>query len=226
MHRYFVLGLSLFLVLCQACKPEQPQPASVLHAEREKITTIPEETQSEAPENRDRAIWQKPSLVIDMLGDVSQKVIADLGAGSGYFSFKFAQKAQKVIAIDIDPKAVSYMDSIKHRSPLKDKIETRLAIPSNPNLKPQEVDVIVVINTIAFLPDLPRYLQRLKAALKPGGKIMVIDYKMKKLPINAPPKRDRMYHDAIEDRLLEAGLTLVTSDDTSLDYQYVVVAQK
>ncbi|MBK9734655.1 MAG: hypothetical protein IPO92_06695 [Saprospiraceae bacterium] len=55
---------------------------------------------------------------------------------------------------------------------------------------------------------------------------MIIDYKMKKLPINAPPKTERIYLDKIEDMLLSAGYKDIVSDDTSLDYQYIIEAIK
>ena len=49
-----------------------------------------------------RQVWQKPNLVIELLGDLQDKTIADIGAGVGYFSFRLAEKANRVIAIEID----------------------------------------------------------------------------------------------------------------------------
>lgn len=178
--------------------------------------------------NIGRAIWQKPGLVIEKLGDISNKAIADIGAGTGYFSFKLAFKAKKVIAIEIEKEMIDYMDSIKNKLPahIKDHFETRLATPDNPGLVEDEVDIIVIINTIAYIHDLPRYLQTLKKGIKNHGKIMIIDYKMKRLPINAPPKTERIYLDKLEDMLLKAGYKVLETDDTTLDYQYIIQAQK
>jgi hypothetical protein len=55
---------------------------------------------------------------------------------------------------------------------------------------------------------------------------MIIDYKITRLPINAPPKALRLYLDKLEDMLIGAGFELIGSDDTSLDYQYIVQAKK
>jgi ubiquinone/menaquinone biosynthesis C-methylase UbiE len=178
--------------------------------------------------NVSRAIWQKPGLVIEKLGDVSDKVIADLGAGTGYFSLKLALKAKKVIAIDIEPELLHFIDSVKAVLPKEkaEKIETRLAAPDNPNLKNNEADIILIINTIAYIPNLPVYLQTLKSGLKKGGHILIIDYKMKKLPINAPPKTERIYLDKLEEMLTQAGYNVTKTDDTSLDYQYMIDAVK
>jgi predicted RNA methylase len=178
--------------------------------------------------NLGRAIWQKPGLVIEKLGDVSDKTIADIGAGTGYFSFKLAYKAKKVIAVEIEPELLRYIDSSKVKLPAdkRNRIETRLAKPDDPNLKPEEADIILIINTIAYIKDIPNYLQTLKKGLKKDGQIMVIDYKMKMLPINAPPKSERIYLDKLEEMFIAAGYKIIKTDDTSLDYQYIIKVQK
>lgn len=178
--------------------------------------------------NVGRAIWQKPGLVIEKLGDISDKTIADIGAGTGYFSLRLSRKAKKVIAIEIEPTLINYIDSSKVSLPdsIKDRLETRLALPENPKLTTDEVDIILIINTIAYIEDLPKYLNTLKKGLKKGGKVMIIDYKMKRLPINAPPKSERIYLDKIEDMMVDAGYEVIQTDDTSLDFQYIIQAIK
>jgi 2-polyprenyl-3-methyl-5-hydroxy-6-metoxy-1,4-benzoquinol methylase len=187
----------------------------------------PNQTVDDVYHNIGRAIWQKPGLVIEKLGDVSDKTIADIGAGTGYFSVKLAPKSKKVIAIEIDTNLLRKIDSLKTTLPLDSqiKLETRLAMPENPNLLEKEVDIILIINTIAYIPNTEKYLKTIKKGLKKGGKIMIIDYKMKKLPINAPPKAERIYLDVLEDLLIKSGYTLIQSDDTSLEYQYIITAQ-
>ena len=178
--------------------------------------------------NVGRAIWQKPGLVIEKLGDISDKTIADIGAGTGYFSLRLSSEAKKVIAIEIEPTLIKYIDSSKVSLPdsLQSRLEVRLALPDDPRLEKDEVDIILIINTIAYIQDLPKYLNTLKKGLKKGGKIMVIDYKMKRLPINAPPKSERINLDILEDMMVEAGYEVIQTDDTSLDFQYIIQAIK
>ena len=168
------------------------------------------------------------NLVIEKLGDVSDKTIADIGAGTGYFSFKLAHKAKKVIAVEIEPELLRYIDSskVKLHADKRSRIETRLARTDDPNLRPEEADIILIINTIAYINDIPNYLQTLKKGLKKEGVIMVIDYKMKMLPINAPPKSERIYLDKLEEMFITAGYKIIKTDDTSLDYQYIIKVQK
>lgn len=177
--------------------------------------------------NVGRAIWQKPGLVISKLGNLSEKVVADIGAGTGYFSFRLSSKAQKVLAIEIDPRLIKYMDSTSQELPeaYRSRIETRLAKPEDPLLKENEADVVLIINTVAYISDPEAYFKILRKALKPEGQIMIIDYKMKRLPINAPPKSERIYLDVVEDLLIKTGYEVVQTDDTSLDYQYIIIAK-
>jgi len=88
-------------------------------------------------ENKDRDVWQKPNTIIDLLGDLSEKTVADIGAGTGYFTFRLALKAEKVIAIDIEERFLEIINTFKRNLPaeLQDRIETRLATPSDPLLK-------------------------------------------------------------------------------------------
>lgn len=220
---YFVFCIVLWIVCGCNNKELNADSSSLPSVTSENHTTQIEDTHQPIG----RAIWQKPGLVIEKLGDVSNKVIADIGAGTGYFSLKLAPKSSKVIAIEIDTLLIHKIDSLKQYLPadFKNNLETRLAQPDNPNLKDNEADIILIINTIAYLPDTENYIKTIKKGLKKGGKIMIIDYKMKKLPINAPPKKERIYLDVLEDMLINSGYTLIQSDDTSLEYQYIIIAQ-
>lgn len=217
----------MFIILVSACKQSGYEFISKEVEPTDSISSL-DTNIDDSHSNVGRAIWQKPGLVIEKLGDISDKVIADIGAGTGYFSFKLALKAKKVIAVEIEQGLLDYIDSTKVMLPenKRSRIETRLATPDDPNLKVEEVDIILIINTIVYIKDLPEYLQTLKKCLKKDGKIMIIDYKMKRLPINSPPKSERLYLDHLEDVLIDAGYKLLKVDDTSLDYQYIIKAEK
>lgn len=225
-----IVFLSMWMFFALGCRDSQATKIDL-----ENVKNIVEEDGIENYHDEDdihsnvgRAIWQKPGLVIEKLGDISDKTIADIGAGTGYFSLRLSKKAKKVIAIEIEPTLINYIDSSKVSLPdsLKSRLETRLALPDNPKLAKDEVDIILIINTVAYIEDLPNYLNTLKQGLKKGGKVMIIDYKMKRLPINAPPKSERVYLDVIEDMMVDAGYEVIQTDDTSLDFQYIIQAIK
>lgn len=180
-------------------------------------------------EAKDRVFWQKPDLVIDRLGDLSEKTVADIGAGSGYFARRLASKAKHIIAIDIDEQFIQFMDSIKLvELPVEaqSRFETRLATPEDSKLRPEEADVVILVNTYIYIPKRVEYLTRLKQGLKKGGTIVIVDFKKKRMPVQTPPDELRLPLHQVENELEEAGYTWLASDDTSLDYQYIVIGEK
>ena len=182
-----------------------------------------------AYESKDRVFWQKPDLVIDLLGDLSEKTVADIGAGSGYFARRMAHKAQHVIAIDINEQFIEFMDSIKLvelPSEIQDRFETRLATPQDSKLRNGEADVVIFVNTYIYIPNRVEYMSRLKEGVKPGGKIVIVDFKKKRMPIQNPPDELRLPLHQVEDELEEAGYRWLASDDTSLNYQYIVIGER
>ncbi len=231
------LGLFVGLLSCsnsdEEFKPLRISPNS--NSSSKSVVKLPEleeesfDTLLQQYESKDRMFWQKPELVIAMLGDLSDKTVADIGAGSGFFARRLVHKARKVIAIEIDPRFIAFMDSIKRVElpmELQSRFETRLAEPQNSHLKPGEADIILLVNTYIYIQDKEAYLRHLLEVLPKGGRLVIVDFKKKRLPMKNPPQAWRMPLYQLEQQLMEAGFTLLVSDDTSLDYQYIVIAQK
>ena len=175
----------------------------------------------------DRHIWQKPEIIMSLLGDVSDKTIVDIGAGAGYFSFKFVKYAAKVIAVDIDERMIRLMNEEKRYYPdhLRIKFEARLAKSDDPLLAQDEADIVFVANTYAYIEHRVEYFSNILKALKPKGQIMIVDFKMKHTPIG-PDLKYRIPLGQVENELIQAGYHIIKSDDSSLDYQYILLAQK
>jgi hypothetical protein len=123
---------------------------------------------------------------------------------------------------------LKYIKTIQQRFPaeFQEKIETRLALPNNPLLTDDEADIVVIINTIAYINKRQDYLKTVIKGIKPGGRIMILDFKMKQLTIEAPPLENRVALNEIEQDLKNAGFSNIRSDDRTLDYQYIVFADK
>ncbi len=179
--------------------------------------------------NTNRVIWQKPEFILERLGDVSQKVVADIGAGRGFFALRIAPKAKKVIAIDIDPNITNYLDSIRNielSTGDKNRLEARLARPDDPSLKVEEADKVLIVNTYMYIINRVDYLSTLKKGMSKGASIIIVDFKKKRTNNIGPPVAIRVPQYTVEDELERAGFELVDSDDLSLDYQYIIVARK
>ncbi len=179
--------------------------------------------------DRNRYVWQKPDLVLDYLGDIEGQTIADIGAGSGYFTLLIPQRGAKAIAIDIDSNALNGIDETMHLpnypAELRKNIELRLVQEDDPNLKTEEVDVVMIINTITYIQDRSDYLAKVMAGIKPGGKILIVDFKTRRIPLNIP-RDQRLPLYQIEEELFQAGFTNIIADDCSLAYQYLIIGEK
>lgn len=178
--------------------------------------------------NENRVIWQKPDMVLDLIGELENKTVADIGAGSGFFSTRLARKAKKVIAIDIDPQTIADLDSIRQMElpeSIQDRLEPRLTAPNVANLKPGEANVVLIVNTIIYIPDRVAYLKSLSEGIDKGGQVIIIDFKKKRTPVG-PPNQIRIPGFQIEEELYKAGYTNIKVNDTALDFQYIVIAEK
>lgn len=222
MYKFSLLLLFFFILLVVSCKQEIKQfEQSETDNLDDKTLTIPKD------ENKDRLIWQKPETVVALMGDLEGKTVADIGAGTGYFTFRMALKASKVLAIDIVPDYLEILNNLKEKLPIEiqNKIETRLASENDPLLRSEEADIIVIINTFSVISNKLNYLKTAKKGLKKNGKIFIIDFKSKNIPIDAPDIKDRLPINELEAYLDKAGFSNIVTDDTTLDYQYVVIAE-
>jgi SAM-dependent methyltransferase len=236
-----IATLLFFATAFFACKNE-PRPSTedpALFREKPAATTVSEplpmpktstgnfESLVADFEDKDRGIWQKPELVISFLGDIKDETVADIGAGTGYFTFRLVPKAKKVIGIDIDPRFIDFLDSVKVRLPAlyRDRFESRLAKFDDPLLKPEEADNVVIVNTYAYIENRTQYLKILHKGIVPGGQLLVIDFKKNNLPVG-PPEQFKVSQAQVEHELTTAGFKIEKVDKDVLDYQYIILAKK
>lgn len=238
---YSLTLFSLLLILgLSACQSNQSTEPETLPAPKDTSGQTPASTSEPADtadlqelinqyETPGRVVWQKPEMVINKMGDLSNKVVADLGAGSGYFARRLAQQAKKVIALEVDERWIHFMDSIKLvelKPEYQKRFETRLVTPDDPKLKQGEVDIVLIVNTYIYLENRIEYMQRFLSLLPKGGQVIIVDFKKKRMPIKYPPVKKRLELFEVENELDAAGFSRIMSDDQSLDYQYIVVAEK
>ena len=178
-------------------------------------------------ESKDRVIWQKPGLVISLLGDLKGKTVADIGAGTGYFTFRIVPLAEKVIGLDIDPRFISFMDSVIVRLPeeYRDRFESRLAKPDDPMLQPEEADAVMIVNTYGYIEKRTDYLHKLWKGMKPDADLLIIDFKKNNLPVG-PSDEYKVSHMQVQQELEQSGFQVVNIDRNALDYQYIIQARK
>ena len=170
-------------------------------------------------EDSSRDEWQKPHNVVMALGLKSTDAIADLGAGTGYFARRFANHAGKVYAVDIDRELLAIAGK---NAPVN--LETVLAAPDDPRLPENSADIIFVCDVLHHIENRAAYYPKLVKALKPGGRIVVIDFRKKDLPVGPPPSMKLSDEEVIAE-FREAGFTLAKRLDI-LPYQYYLFFDK
>jgi ubiquinone/menaquinone biosynthesis C-methylase UbiE len=158
-----------------------------------------------------RDAWQMPDRVITTLGIKPGAIVADIGAGTGYFTVRLAKSAAapKVYAVDIEKAMV---DHVRHRAMnegLKNVVAVR-AGADRTNL-PEAVDVALIVNTYHHLPNRVAYFTALKKLLKPGARLAIIDFK-KGAP-DGPPDQFRFTPNQISAELGQAGFKLQAEHD-------------
>ena len=175
-------------------------------------------------EDPEREEWQKPELVIRKLGDLSDKTIADIGVGTGYFTFRLAKRAKKVIAIDIDQRFLDYIEKKKSTLDYKLPIETRSADYDDPKLVIGEVDIVLIVNTYHHIEDRLLYFKSLLKKLGKDGKLVIIDFKKEEMSVG-PPLSIKLSEATVSKELIEAGFQDLQLDKSSLPYQYIITAK-
>jgi ubiquinone/menaquinone biosynthesis C-methylase UbiE len=175
-----------------------------------------------ALEDPKRDAYQKPREVIDALRLRSGEVVADIGAGSGYFSLRLAHHVGPtghVYAVDISPDMIRRMNERIHEAGLPN-ISTILASPNNP-LLPRPVDRFLFVNVWHHVEDQAGYVALMKKTLKPGGQIVMIDFHKRDLPVG-PPAAMKIAREDLVKQMQGHGLR-VREEHTFLPYQYFIV---
>jgi 2-polyprenyl-3-methyl-5-hydroxy-6-metoxy-1,4-benzoquinol methylase len=173
-----------------------------------------------------RAEWQQPEKVLQMLGPLKGKTVMDIGAGTGYFSFPLANAGAHVISADVDDR---FLKLIEERRVAQNLSSAQLSIRKlpfdSPKLAPAEADVVLLVDVYHHLENRPAYFRQVRAGLKPGGRLVIIDFKKHDLPVG-PPASMKMTPMEIEPELKAAGFERQEVEHEALPYQYIITAYK
>lgn len=153
-----------------------------------------------------RDAWQKPHEVIQALALEPDAVVADIGSGTGYFAMRFANMVPKgrVYGVDIEPEMVRYL-SDRARREKRDNVVAVAGAADDARL-PEKADLILMVDVFHHIDDRKRYFQKLRASLRPGGRIAIIDFRMDSP--DGPPKAARIGPERVIAEMKAAGYAL------------------
>jgi predicted methyltransferase len=143
------------------------------------------ERKTSTPYTGDLSIFDTPgrderlqiNRVMDMLGIEPGKSVADIGAGSGWFTVRAARRVTgsgRVYAVDINPEAIHYIDQRAQKEQLQN-IKPILSKPDDPQVPADSIDAVLLLKTYHEVAHPVVLLRNLRSSLRPGARIGIID---------------------------------------------------
>lgn len=159
-----------------------------------------------------REAWQMPGRVIEALALKPGQKVADIGAGTGYFSMRLAASPAQptVFAVDLEPKMVAHLTA-RAAAEKRANVVAVQATATSPNL-PEPMDVVLVVDTYHHIPNRPVYFAGVREKLRPGGRLAIVDFR-KGAPGGGPPDDFRFTPAQISQELATAGFVLDAQHD-------------
>ena len=135
-------------------------------------------------ERNNRNEEENTTLAINNLPITSKSVVADIGAGSGYYAFRIAQKLTpgKVYAVEIQDEFIDLLKKNQLQKGIKN-VEVVKGTEQNPNLKANSIDLAIMVDVYHELAYPKEMLSALMTALKPDGKILLLEYRAEDLDV-------------------------------------------
>lgn len=130
-------------------------------------------------ERSEREIEELPETALDKIGINPGMVVADVGAGVGYFSVRLAKrvgKEGKILAVDVQPEMLAILKE-RAASAKVTNIQTILGSESDPHLPPNSCDLILMVDVYHELSQPQHMLQRMKQALRADGRLVLLEYR-------------------------------------------------
>lgn len=171
-----------------------------------------------------RDAWQKPAEMVRALDLRRGACVADLGAGTGYLSRYLSAAVGPggtVLAVEPEPNLVVRLRA-RAEEEKTDNVVPVLASFDNPRLPVGGVDLILIVDTFHHLDDRIGYFRRARRFLGPDGRIAVVDWQKRELPIG-PPLDHKLSREQVVDELREAGYALAAEPKDVLPYQYFLI---
>ena len=164
--------------------------------------------------------WQKPHDVITALKLAPDQSVADIGAGTGYFAVRFAHMLPqgRVYGVDVESDMVKYLGERAKKENLAN-LTAVAGAPDDARI-PAPVDLVILVDVYHHIDQRTEYFRKLRASLKPGGRIAVIDFRMD--APTGPPKNARIAPDRVKTEMKNAGY-VIDAEHAFLPNQYFLI---
>ncbi|MEP4076910.1 methyltransferase domain-containing protein [Haloferula sp.] len=168
---------------------------------------------------------EAPSKAIDVLNLKADAVIADIGAGSGYYTFRIAKLVPEgqVMAVDIQPEMIAYLEAKEEELGLNN-VTAHLGSIDDTRLDPESIDAALMVDAYHEFSHPREIMESIFTALRPGGRVILLEYRAE--DPNVPIKPLHKMTEAQSIKEMEAvGLKWETTHD-HLPWQHLMVFSK
>ncbi|MFP6857447.1 MAG: methyltransferase domain-containing protein [Roseibacillus sp.] len=177
-------------------------------------------------ERADREKEEAPSKAIAALNLKPTDVIADIGAGSGYYTFRLAPLVPngKVIAVDIQPEMIEFLEKKEKKLGITN-VEAHLGMVDDTKLKPESIDAALMVDAYHEFSHPREMMESLFKALKPGGRIVLLEYRAEDPTVPIKPLH-KMTEAQSRKEMEVVGLKWKSTDSKLLPWQHFMVFVK
>jgi predicted methyltransferase len=174
-------------------------------------------------DREDREATEKPEHVLDVLDVKDGMTVADVGAGSGYFTVRIAKRVGtrgRVLATDLQPEMLDLLRAKVAAAKLTNVVPV-LATESDAKLPRRELDLVLMVDVYHELPKPAETLAQVRAALRPGGRLALVEYRGEDPDVPIKPEHKTTLVQVKKE--LEANGFVFRSNDESLPQQRIIV---
>jgi ubiquinone/menaquinone biosynthesis C-methylase UbiE len=174
----------------------------------------------------DRDLWQRPDQIMDALGVADASVVADIGAGSGWFTIRLARRVGPrgiVYAEDVQKEMITAIQRRVNREGFNN-VKAVLGSNNDPRLPKSSLDVVLMVDAYHEVEDRVTMLSNLAKALKPQGRLGIVDFRLDGTGPGPAPE-ERVSPDVVVNDAKKAGLKLIRQEPF-LQYQYFLIFGK
>lgn len=176
-------------------------------------------------ERTEREREERTDLLLTALELDSTDVVADIGAGSGYFTFRISPLVPqgKVLAVDIQPEMIAMLEETKARQQASN-VETVLGTITDPNLPANGVDLALFVDAYHEFSHPREMMAAIAKALQPGGRVALVEYRAEDPNVPIRP-RHKMSQAQAKKEMAAVGLTWINTSDV-LPQQHLMFFEK
>ncbi|MEM8611295.1 MAG: class I SAM-dependent methyltransferase [Cyanobacteria bacterium P01_H01_bin.105] len=176
-------------------------------------------------ERSKRATDEQPDMAVDALGLRPTDTVADIGAGTGYMSFRMARQVPdgQVLAVDLQPEMIELLETERDQQDITN-VQTIQAEEDNPHLPSEQVDLALMVDAYHEFASPREVMTGIVESLKPGGRVVLAEYREEN-PLIMIKRLHKMSEKQVKKEMAAVGLTWIKTDER-LPQQHLLFFEK